>query len=215
MHRGPPLAVIWETAPVKQSERLYDIALSDELRIAVRERRKNPDGQQLYPKITMRGNTEVLSYPWAEMSLGDFFFVPLRGQKPGPMSVRLRQVAARKDWELTIVQWKDGTETVLRVCLTLFDVSEVKAKAQAHHGARGIRYSDGKWGATRKARYRRAKGTPKLCVVSSPVSRVEREAPPIVTEPEQQAVGVDASLSPEYDREKVVRERLAALGIKP
>jgi hypothetical protein len=89
------------------------------LRAAVRERRKNPDGRQLHPTVTMRGNTEVLSYPWAELKLGDFFFVPLRGQKPGPMSVRLRQVAARRDWELTIVQWKEGTEHGLRVCLTL------------------------------------------------------------------------------------------------
>jgi hypothetical protein len=162
----------------------------------------------------MRGNTEVLSYPWAELSLGDFFFVPLRGQKPGPMSVRLRQVAARRDWELTIVQWKEGTEHGLRVCLTLFDVSEVKAKAQHHHGARNIRYCDGKWSGTRKARYRRTKGQPKLRVVAAPVE-AEPASEPVITEPERQPVEIDATLSPEYDRGAVIRERLAALGIKP
>lgn len=204
---------------MKANERPYDIAMSDEARVAVRARRAFPSGRCLFPRVTMRGDTEVLHYPWDEMALGDFFFVPLRGQKPGAMSIRLRQAAARRDWELTIVQWKEGSEHGLRVSLTLFDVSEYKAKAQHHHGAKNIRYSDGKWSETRKARYRRHKGSPKLRVVKAPREKPhqERDSGPthqIVTGPEQKPVEIDASLSPNYDRAAVIKERLAALGIK-
>lgn len=196
-------------------ERPYDVAMSPELRVAVRERRINPDGQLRPTKIEMRGDTEILTYPWDQMKLGDFFYVPLRGRKAEPLSVRLRQAAARRDWELTIVQWKNGTEPVLRVCLTLLDVSAIKRKAQAHHDARGIRFGDGKWSATRKARYRRAKGTPELRVVSSTVVEKVEEAAPVVSEPEQLDLGEDLSLSPTYDRDAVVRQRLQSLGISP
>ena len=194
------------------NDRPYDVAMSDELRAAVRERRKHPDGLMHPVKVEMRGNTEIQAYPWDKMKLGDFFIVPLRGQKPGPLSVRFRQAAARRDWEITIVQVVYGTEPSLRVCLTLLDVSELKKKAQQHHGARGIRYSDGRWTETRKARYRRTKGQPKLKVIAAPVVE-EPVVVPIVTEPEELPVEQDATLSPDYDRAQVLRERLAALGI--
>jgi hypothetical protein len=200
-----------EERRVKQNIRPYDIAMSDELRAAVMERRRNPDGRLLPTRVERRGNTEIMAYPWADMKLGDFFFVPLRGQKPGPLSVRLRQAAARRDWELTIIQRNNGTEPSLRVCLTLLDVSDIKGKAQQYHDAKRITYSDGKWSGTRKARYRRSQGTPKLKVITM----VEE---PVITQPQQvepEPVEVDATLSSDYDRGRVIRERLAALGIKP
>lgn len=212
----------------RKYERPYDVALPAELRQIVRSRRQYPDGQRLEPTITFRGKTEIYAYPWARMGLGDWFFVPLRGTRKENLAVRFRQVAARKDWELTIVSCREGTEDGLRVSLTLHDVSLVKKKAQVHHGVDRITYSDGKWTGTRKARYKPNPKKSKPAVVNLPflvadqtpiAAKVNIRRTPrtptlhIVPEPEQLPVETDVSLSPGYDRDKVIRERLAKLGI--
>lgn len=199
-------------------DRPYDCAIPEELRAAVKSRRQSPEGRQLKIKIVRRGNTEVFSYPWGEMQLGDFFFVPIRDNDPQKLKIRFRQVAARRDWELTCIKWLVGKKPMLRVCLSLLDVSETKRKAQQHHDVRHLRYSDGQWSNTRKARYLRTKGTPKLKLISEKVVMVDpklvREAVIDHFAPVTEPASIDATLLPNYDRDQIVRDRLIALGIK-
>lgn len=189
-------------------KRPYDVAMSPVLRDAVTARRAHPDGELLNLRFTQRGTTRCYSYPWDTMKLGDFFLVPMKGQKYEALSVRFRQAAARRDWELTIVRVERDGEPHLRVCLTLVGVRALKEKAQHYHGVEGIRFSDGKWSETRKRRYEpvgapKRRGGPKV-----PLHLVDASGG---TSPAHDGP-VDATLSPDYDRAAILKQRLKAAG---
>lgn len=198
--------------------RSYDIAMSDILRMAVVARRLNPDGELLEVGVKQVGTKRMHSYPWERMKLGDFFFVPLNGNKYGALQVRFRQAAARRDWELAIVTVPHNGADHLRVCLTLTGVRALKEKAQQYHGI-PMSSSDGQWSKARKCRHQAGKvarrGRSKSTGARGGARPTEAppgppdtpgDAPPVHGE-------VDATLSPTYDREAVMRERLKQLGV--
>lgn len=194
-------------------ERLYDVALDDDLREKVRSRRAAPDGRQLETSAAIQGGRRVTVYPWAAMRLGDFFFVPLLDRKPGHLGVRLRQAAARRDWELTITPWDlPNGEKGIRVALTLTGVNAVKKRAITDYGVKGLSFCDGRWSETRKRRYHAAKGRTRP--VRSPDRRmlVDEDRPLAVDAAIRQSQQVDATAQPGYDRAAILRERLSQLG---
>lgn len=181
--------------------RPYDDQMPEIVRNAAVARRKLPDGVCHPVRLTTRGlkQEEHYEYPWDRMKLGDYFLVPLRGRKTEALAVRFRQMAARKDWELSIVRVEHLGEPHLRVCLTVLDVSQYRGQK-----------SDGRWLDQRKQRYQQNKNKPKC----PPKLTIVPKHPLEEIRPEKvEAVAMDATLSSEYDREKIVRERLAALGI--
>lgn len=186
--------------------RPYDIAMSNTLRDAVTQRRLHPDGELLRVGAIQRGSTRCYSYPWDWMKLGDFFFVPLRGQKYSAFNVRFRQVAARRDWELTVIQVERDGEIQVRVCLTYIGVRALKEKAQHHHGVDGIRYGDGQWLATRRRR-RESPSRP------TRAARPTKTPPRLVEAPRDTSPGRDVGLTllPDYDRDAIMAARIKAL----
>lgn len=209
--------------PRRRLSRVYDVAMAPALLAAVRARRDTPDGQERRVTWARRGGKQVASYPWAEMRLGDFFFVPLLGRIKSSLDVRLRQAAVRRDWELTIVDWEIGEDKTpgIRVTLSCTGVKALKKKAQHHHGVKGIRYSDGKWSATRAARFQKRKDDEGRLVPavrlepapSPPGFDAQDEGAPLPVDAAiASAVETDVSAQPGYDRAAILRERLARLG---
>lgn len=198
--------------------RPYDVAMAPDLRAAVKERRKNPDGKLLPVKVTGGPDNERFEYPWAEMRLGDFFFVPLRGRAPDKVAVRFRQVAARRDWELSISTHDRDKEPCLRVVLSLLDVAAIKKRAQTL-GTEGIRISDGRWQRTRMLRYHEQKAAPAKVQKSKLPKNVIPLHPKLVHASDQGSpapeLGVDATLSPDYNRDAIMADRIAKLQGSP
>jgi len=142
--------------------KLYDIVMSPEFLAAVRERRNHPDGQMHDVKYVLRGNVRVLSYPWHKMELGGFFLAPIGERSEKAMRVTFAHTAARLDIEVSVSKYTDELlGPVLRVTLVLFGLRALKIKAEQHHNVEGLKYSDGRWLSTRKAR---AKTKPKRVV---------------------------------------------------
>lgn len=130
--------------------RPYDDAMSTDLLEQVRERRQNPDGVERRVKMIRTNQGTSYQYPWDELLLGDYFVVPLGHNHVSGMRTRFKQVALRRDFEITVTQWdivKRGQRTpALRVALTYNgSVKALKEKA-------GVPVTDGRWTETRRER---------------------------------------------------------------
>jgi hypothetical protein len=130
--------------------RPYDRAFSPELLDQVKRRRLNPDGVERHVKRVRGRDGYVNRYPWDEMLLGDYFYADLDGNHFSGMRTRFKQVALRRDFEVTCARWDLGSHAnprpAIRVCLSYTgSVRALKEKA-------GIRVTDGRWTKTRRDR---------------------------------------------------------------
>lgn len=193
--------------------RLYDAAMDKRLLAATRARRECPDGRELRVETAVRGKTRVSLYPWDKMQLGDFFIVPTMGRPRTHFDVRFRQAANRRDWELTITPWGIGSNKTpgLRVALTCIGITELKRKAQHHHGIKGIRYSDGRWPAARAARFQRQQRLRDNPPPKLPDRVVLKDDPPLAVDAAIAVAETDPTADPGYNRAAILRERLAKL----
>lgn len=196
---------------MKPNRRPYDVAMDDSFRFLTHKRRENPDGVERQVTRARRSGVTINKYPWDEMLLGDYFYVHLGNNRREAFDVRIRQVALRRNWEITTKAWEmaDGSPGV-RVALTCLDVDKLKMKAKVHHG-KEIKVTDGKWSETRKARYRAKRALP----TPRPGKLIKKPAAP-----QETALPVDVAIAtappdptglPGYDRAAVMRERLAKL----
>jgi len=197
--------------------RPYDLAMAPGFLEQVRQRRLNPTGELLDVRHTGPTGQRLL-YPWDQMKLGDFFFVPILGRRVAALQVRFRQVAARRDWELTVIRVNRNGQPHLRVCLTCVEVGALKKKAKHYHGVTGLPVSDGRWAAARALRWRRvvASSQPRLVPATplpAPPPAAHDDPSPAHDDVIRDGVIRDATLSPDYDRAAVMRERLRALGV--
>lgn len=134
--------------------RPYDRAFPDDMRDAVQERRRAPTGFEHEVKIARRGDDEIQCYPWKELELGDFFLARVSGNEKS-LRIAFYQAAARHDYEIAILPVERDGLPFLRVTLVVIGVNKYKAAAEKQ-GAKGIRYSDGKWNK-RRNRWRKSR----------------------------------------------------------
>lgn len=210
---------------MNKHSRPYDVAMSDDYRAAVQKRRDNPTGVELEVKRVRRRGQLISIYPFKNMLLGDFFYVPVPEHLTrDSFVIRFRQAAARHNMELTIVDWKIGKDKQrgLRVAYTCGDIAALKKKAQQK--VRGIRISDGKWLEARRTRDKQRRAEAKR-TKAPPYARHlgPRQKPiPVAQAPEDDAplafelaiaekTETDATEGPGYDRAAVLAARLAAL----
>lgn len=114
---------------MKRNTKPWDCAIPEATLALVKDRRLAPDGNEWQVGTVLRDGVEVLSYPWKDMKVGDYFIAPIRGSK-GAMLTTFRQTAARYNWEISISNWEVDGHPYLRVTKVLEGIAGIKKMAR-------------------------------------------------------------------------------------
>lgn len=124
------------TFSFNQAFRPYDRFLSAPALAKAKKLRKEPDGEQLPVKTTIRAGKIVPLYPWDKLLLGDFFMAPIGGKSAESMRIGFVKVASKRDFEVSVIKMSiapgsDPTDKrdYLRVTVSAIGVNKAKELA--------------------------------------------------------------------------------------